>query len=355
MALGTKGLSTHAWNTALRSVLLLLGFPVLLGMMCFGIALIFADGYDLTDSVQRAARNLPVIVGLASVLSATWFLIAWIFHQRILDRATGGGAAAREEEPRLWRLAEELCISRGMSVPRLGIIESEALNAYASGLSRDTGAVTVTRGLMDALDDRELSAVLAHELSHIRNGDARLGVIAAIFAGILSLVADLFGRVRFSARDSRGNGPAMLLGLLLVVLSGVLAVALRFALSRQREFLADAGAVQMTRDPDAMISALRKVSGRSEMHGLPGQVQAMMLDWPEEEGWFRLHATHPRVEQRIEALVRHAGGRVAGVLPESPATVPAAAPRAATSGPVTAGGPWGAPVAAGGPWLRPSS
>ncbi len=207
---------------------------------------------------------------------------------------------------------------------------------------------------MEALDDRELEAVLAHELTHIRNGDARLGVIAAVFAGIISLVAEVLlrgfrGGRRWrlptggSGRGGRGSGAAMLVAMAILAVAWLLAVVLRFALSRNREFLADAGAVELTANPDAMISALRKVEGRSAMPDLPSQVQAMLLDWPQGASGFALWATHPPIPARIEALVRLAGGRDPGpILDPPPASEPAAAAEGLSSCPAQgqAASPW---------------
>jgi heat shock protein HtpX len=219
-----------------------------------------------------------------------------------MDWASGAHPVTRSEEPRLWNALETLCIARGLSMPRLAVIELPALNAFAAGIRRDQGSVTVTRGLMDTLDERELTAVLAHELTHVRNGDARLGVIAAIFARIISLVAEMVlrgtGRVRFrtSSSDRRdgGNVVLFLIGLALVAMAWGLAVVLRMALSRNREFLADAGAVELTQDPDAMIGALRKVAGNSDMPEVPRQVRAMFLDDAQGSLGSRLMATPRR-------------------------------------------------------------
>jgi heat shock protein HtpX len=229
---------------------------------------------------------------------------------------------------------------------------------------------------MDTLDERELTAVLAHELTHVRNGDARLGVVAAIFAGIISLVAEMVlrgtGRVRFrtSSSDRRdgGNVVLFLIGLALVAMAWGLAVVLRMALSRNREFLADAGAVELTQDPDAMIGALRKVAGNSDMPEVPRQVRAMFLDDAQGSLGSRLMATHPPIEERIAALVRYAGGRdpgppaprlPGGQVPERPwdaaTDQPAPAPALA---PVSGATPWwkgparGAAGGAEGPWAR---
>lgn len=350
------GLKTYIWNNGLRSILLLAGFPVLLALMAFAVALMGAadDRRGFAHGFRAAVAAWPGYMAFGLFVAAVWFLIAWWANQRILDLVTGAHPVTRQEEPRLWNTLENLCIARGLPMPRLGVIDTAARNAFASGLRRDRGAVTVTRGLADALDDRELAAVLAHELTHIRNGDARLAVIAAVFAGIIGLTAELVLRgMRFAAfsggrrnnnSNSGGAGWLALIGLAIAALVWVLAGALRLALSRNREYLADAGAAELTQDPDAMITALRKVAGHSDMPGVPSQVRAMFLD--DAQGvsprWWQ--ATHPALEDRIAALVRYAGGRDPGPLPEPaeavPAPAPAAAPAAAEA-PAERAAPWG--------------
>ncbi|UFN51278.1 M48 family metallopeptidase [Roseomonas sp. OT10] len=349
------GLKTYIWNNGLRSILLLAGFPFLLAMLAFAVALMGAadDRRGVAHGFRAALAAWPGYLAFGLVVAGLWFLVAWWANQKILDLVTGAHPVTRQDEPRLWNTLENLCIARGLPMPRLAVIETEARNAFASGLRRDRGAVTVTRGLADALDDRELAAVLAHELTHIRNGDARLAVVAAVFAGIISLTAELLLRgVRFgsSSRRNGGSGGAgwlALLALLIAALAWGLAGALRLALSRNREFLADAGSVELTQDADAMITALRKVSGHSDMPGVPAQVRAMFLD--DEKGvsprWWE--ATHPPLEDRIAALVRYAGGHDPGPLPE-PAAPPAPA---GAEQPGATPSPWGPlPGAMGGVW-----
>jgi len=323
--LPTHGLRTHIWNTGLRSVLLLAGFPVLLAMITWAVALLFAatEAVDFQQGLRDSVALLPAAIPVALLISAIWFAIAWFSNQWIIDMISGARPVTRDQEPALWNMTEELAISRGMRMPRLAVIETEARNAFASGLTRDKGAVTVTRGLMQALGPRELRAVVAHELTHIRNGDARLGVVAAVFAGVITMVGEVmwrglrFGRMRRLPRtggsgNSKGKGGAMLLVLLalaIAALAWVLSIALRMALSRNREYLADAGAVEMTADPDAMASALRKLVGQEAMEGMPGQMRALLLhDGANSLGpaWF---ATHPPIEKRIETLQRYAGAR----------------------------------------------
>ncbi len=374
------GLRTHAWNTAIRSILLLAGFPVLLTMMGYAIALFIVSGR--VPSVQvglvEAARLLPVIVPAALALALAWFGVAFLAHNKILDIVTGAKRVTDpREEPRLWHLTEELCISRGMTLPRLAVIETPQRNAFASGLTRDTAGVTVTRGLMDALDDRELKAVLAHELAHIRNGDARLGVIAAVFVGVITLVTDRVWNVlrfmrfstgssrsssRSSSRDSGGGGAMVvliLIGIAIAIVAHVLALVLRMALSRNREYLADASAVEMTGDADAMIGALRKVEQRAAMPQVPEQVRALFLHdsaLSAAAGWF---ATHPPIDKRVAALVEYAGGHDPGPLPALTAEAEAEAPplwQDAPAGAALAGqgdasaAPWSQAAAADNPW-----
>jgi heat shock protein HtpX len=197
---------------------------------------------------------------------------------------------------------------------------------------------------MQALDDRELSAVLAHELSHIRNGDARLGVIAAVFVGVITLVTDPVWRVlrlggrgafriggRRSSSSSRGRGGGVAIVLILIavaiaVLAHVLALVLRMALSRNREYLADAGAVEMTQDADAMIGALRKVAQRPGLQAVSAQVRALFLHDAALSRASGLFATHPPIEERVAALVRFGGGHDPGPLPELEDEVPKPAP-----------------------------
>lgn len=316
------GLSTHIWNNRLKSVLLLLGFPVLLFLIAYAIALFIAafDAYSVEDGFRDAAGMLPAVVPVVVIVAIGWWIIAWFGNQGIIDAITGARQVDRREEPRLWNLLENLCISRGITMPALRIIETPQRNAFASGIRERHYSVTVTRGLMEALDDAELEAVLAHELTHIRNRDVQLLVISAVFVGVISLIGELIVRsprallnVASSSRGSRGKGGGGAMLVLIVIAIGIfvltrfLGIALRFALSRKREYLADAGAVELTRNPDAMIGALRKIAGHSEI-AAPAQVRAMFIDYPEGAGIVAWFATHPPIESRIEALVRYAGG-----------------------------------------------
>jgi heat shock protein HtpX len=344
------GLRTHIWNNRLKSVLLLIGFPVLLLLIAFAVSLFVAafDAYTVEDGFQSAWDMLPATIPVALAVTAVWWAISWFANQGIIDAITGARPVDRAAEPRLWNLLENLCISRGITMPTLRIIETPLRNAFASGIREGRYSVTVTRGLIEALDDSELEAVLAHELTHIRNRDVQLLVISAVFVGVISLAGELLtrsprGAFRVATASSRhgtgrgrGGGAAIVLILIAIaifILARLLGMALRFALSRKREYLADAGAVELTRNPDAMIAALRKIAGHSALPA-PSQVRAMFIDYPRGSGLVALFATHPPIEARIDALVRYAGGLD---LPVSPAFA----------------GPLSGAAAGSGPWARP--
>ena len=231
----------------------------------------------------------------------------------MIDAAVGVRGVERSDDPRLYRLLENLCIARGIAVPALRVADDPALNAYATGMNPQQYAVTVTTGLLGALDDRELEAVLAHELTHIRNDDVRTMGIAVVVAGIFAFVGELLlrGTFQFGSRDrdDRKGGalPAVIIGVVLIVLVWFASQAIRFALSRSREYVADAGAVELTKNPDAMISALLKISGRGELARAPSGVMELCVDNP-RSGIFDLFATHPSIDARIAALTRYGGG-----------------------------------------------
>src|SRR5437588_2716499 len=321
------GLYTHIQSNRRRSILLLIGLFFLLYVMVFAGALAAeAMSYDasLQWLLQRAWIDAVKGAPFATIGTALWIFLAYKFNQSLVDLVTGGREVTRQEEPRLHNLLENLCISRGITIPKLKIIETPALNAFASGMNEKQYSVTVTSGLVQALDDAELESVLGHELTHIRNGDVRMLVIAVIIAGVISFFAEMFFRMFFYARWSGrssgdsdrgkgGGGLAIVIAIALIALAWFLSVVIRFALSRRREYLADAGSVELTKNPDAMISALRKIENRGELEGATSGVMEMCIDNP-REGFENLFDTHPRVDKRVDALVRYAGGHDPGPL-----------------------------------------
>jgi heat shock protein HtpX len=345
------GLYTHIRSNRRRSIVLFIGLFLLVYVMVFAGALLaeaLSGDASLEWLLRAAWHDLLVALPWATLAAAIWILIAYKFHQWLIDAVTGGREVTRQEEPRLWNLLENLCISRGIPMPRLKLMESDALNAFASGLNQRQYSITVTSALARALNDAELEAVLGHELTHIRNGDVRLLVIAVVIAGVIAFFAELLFRMMFHAGGSarpgtwssrragdgdRGRGGAFLavaIAIALIALAWLLSIAIRFGLSRTREYLADAGAVELTKNPDAMITALRKIEGRGELADVPSAVMEMCVDNP-RSGFVDLFATHPPIEKRIRSLVEFAGGHDPGPIALRPPEEAAAEEQASSN------------------------
>nr|WP_255616715.1 M48 family metallopeptidase [Microvirga puerhi] len=333
------GLYTHIQANRRRSALLIVGLFLLFYLMSLGLALLLRalldDGTGTFEALFQSALwgclwFSPFITGLV----ALWVWCGFRFNDFLLSLTTGSKPLARRSSPRLYNLLENLCISRGMTVPKLRVLETETPNAFASGTRPEQYTVTVTRGLLDLLDERELEAVLAHELTHIRNEDVRTMMVAVLVVGVMSFIGEIVYRglrdgtsLLDDSSDSKGGGGkviAVIVAAVFIFIAWWLSLVVRFSLSRRREYLADAGAVELTKNPDAMISALRKIEGKGELKGVPSAVMELCLDNP-RSGFADLFATHPSIEDRIAALVRYAGGNAplakaqTPTIPEAPA------------------------------------
>src|SRR5882762_7644238 len=383
------GLYTHIASNKFRSMLLLAGLFLLIYVLVYAGALLAEVVIDSDRSVDyylmRASRDLTAAFPYATGIAALWIVIAYFFHQNMIDAVTGGESVTRQDEPRLYNLLENLCISRGIPMPKLKVMDSPALNAFATGLNRQQYSVTVTTGLLQALNDKEIEAVLGHELTHIRNGDVQLMVVAVIIAGVVGFFGELFFRMftnlswnstgnsswssssssssstSSSDSDSKSSGGGaivvVIIAIALIVLAWLLSQVVKLALSRSRELLADAGSVELTKNPDAMISALRKIENRGELPGATSAVMELCVDNP-REGFADLFATHPSVDSRVQALVKFAGGHDPGrlALPSDRADEPDEGPQqpapADTAPPPLQTGPWSDAGPSPGPWGR---
>lgn len=328
------GLYSHIQANRIRSAFLLAGFVALLHALLYSLLLILNafNGGTFEEIAIEAWSQFAGAWPVAMLTAAVWFAIAYFAHQSMIRAATGARGVSRQEAPKLYNALENLCISRGIPMPRLQIIETPALNAYAAGLRERDYVIAVTRGLVDTLSDAEIEAVLGHELTHIRNRDTQLMVIAVIFAGIFGFFADLTIRgwdfpYGWSPRgkrdrdagggwnDSRGRregggGGAMiaiLVAIVIILISWGVSTLIRFALSRSREFLADAGSVELTKNPDAMISALRKIE-RHAAFDVPSRMEAFFIENPLKRRLTGLFATHPSVDDRVAALIKYGKG-----------------------------------------------
>lgn len=251
-----------------------------------------------------------------------WFLVCWFAHTKMIRALSNSHPVTRQSEPELYNLLENLCISRGLKTPRLEIIEDSALNAFASGIDEKSYTITVTRGIMQALEKDELEAVLGHELTHIMNRDVRLLIVSIIFAGMVGFAAQLFWRMAFRTvgrtRSRDGRGLMVLLAIGLILWIGYIATMFtRFALSRRREFMADAGAVELTKSPEAMMRALQRISGQDRIEGATEDIALMCIE--NSHRFMGLFATHPPIENRIKAISDMTGEPVPELKPKGAA------------------------------------
>ena len=325
------GIQTQITRNNWNSMMLLLLFPcIILGMLwvfcsVFGIQTTYDQYYNEHYSIDTELTNelWLDIVPWAIVIVAIWFTIAYLFNVQMVQFATGAKPLERRENPRVYNLVENLCMSCGMPMPKVNIIEDPQLNAFASGINQKTYTVTLTRGIIDYLDDDELEGVIAHELTHIRNRDTKVLIISIVFVGILStlltlltrgvLRAFLWGGLTSRRSNSKGGGAGAIVVVIVAIICAAIAYFLtlltRFAISRKREFMADAGGAELTRNPRALASALRKISAAPGLgHVDREDIAQLYIIHPKKltQNFFdrlqSLFSTHPSTEERIRIL-----------------------------------------------------
>lgn len=312
------GLHQQIQRNNINSFLLLIAFPILL-LTIFYIIIYFiardnASEYpdeNYPTSIDHNAMFLTVVPFIL-IGVGIWFLIAWAGHATFIRLATGSKPLERIENKRVYNLVENLCISKGMKMPKINIIEDDSLNAFASGIDERSYSVTLSRGIINKLEDDELEGVIAHELSHIRNRDVRVLIISIIFVGIFAFLAEVaFRSLRFAGggnKKGKGGGAIVLIAIVVTAIAYFISILLRFGISRKREFLADAGAADMTKKPYALASALKKISSDPWIEAVENRdVAQLFIDNPtpsshKSASWDNLFATHPPIEKRIELL-----------------------------------------------------
>lgn len=297
-----------------KSVLLLIAFPLLVLAAVF--AVIYFLSYDEYGN-PNPDRSIDLFIGVIPFVSAivlVWFLIAYFVHGKMIALATGAKTLERKSNMRVYNLVENLCMSVGMKMPKVQIIESMALNAYASGLKEKDYTVTLTRGIIETLDDNELEGIIAHELMHIRNKDVRLLVVSIIFVGIFAFVVQiafrsfLYGGMG-RGRNNRDSGKLMILILVVSAVAYLFSLLFKFALSRKREYMADSGAAEMTRKPWALASALKKIASNHHVETKSEEVQQLFIENTPKDTSANLFgnigglfSTHPPIKKRIQFL-----------------------------------------------------
>jgi len=257
-------------------------------------------------------------MGIALILSGLLSFGGYYFSDSIVLSISGARPADRRRDFNFYTAVENLCIASGLPKPRLYIIEDSATNTFATGRDPGHAVVCATTGLLEKLSRTELEGVIAHELTHIKNYDTRLMSVVAVLVGTVALLGDWLLRAGWRGRSSKGSGGAgaivLLLGILFAILSPIIARLIQLAISRRREFMADAGSVSLTRQPAGLISALEKISSDHEPLEAANKATAhLFIANPFKEkrassvGWFAsLFNTHPPMQERLSALKKMA-------------------------------------------------
>ena len=330
------GMHTQIMRNNRLTIMLLILFPVIiLGMVWVFLALVnyFGNGYydqygNIVHQLDAATVNyyfmntIPwVIVGIG-----IWFTIAYFANTAMVRAATGARPLTRKENPKIYNIVENLCMTCNMDMPKINIVDDPQLNAFASGIDKKSYTVTLTTGIIDRLNDDELAGVIAHELTHIRNHDTRLLITSIIFVGIVSTIMSLVIQMMYNAfwfgglssrssddEDNRGNGLSMIavfiIGALCCAVAYFFTLLTRFAISRKREYMADAGGAELCGNPLALASALRKISGDPGLNNVKrDDIAQLFIIHPQHfapgmMNFFNsLFSTHPDTKKGIEIL-----------------------------------------------------
>jgi len=316
-----------------NSILLLLSFPcIILGMLWVFFALITgfsgSSGYDeygqavfdATQANELWLQYMPIAVGVVGI----WFGIAYFCNASMIQAATGARPLSRKENPRVYNIVENLCIAGGMDMPKINVVNDPQLNAFASGINKETYTVTVTTGICDRLNDEELAGVIGHELTHIRNHDTKVLIVSIVFVGIVATMLNLltnfvfrmflYGSFSGGRRDKKEGGGA---GVMVAIVVGIVCCAIayfftlltRFAISRKREFMADAGGAELCGNPRALASALRKISNDPGLDDVDREdVAQLFIIHPDKmkqsllDSFSSMFSTHPDTKERIRIL-----------------------------------------------------
>lgn len=297
-----------------KTVLLLVMFPVFLIVICFLLLFLFwtETSLPLQERVDIALQVTKMGSSIILAIVVIRGLIVFFFQQEIMFSFSGAKAVTRKEYPEVYNIVENLCISRGLPMPKIGVIQTSWLNAFATGRRTSDSWIVFTSGLLERLDKREIEAVAGHELTHIINKDSLLMLTAVIFVGVISLLGEIL--VRTGSRNNNNKGNILpLIGLWCVILGYLIYPLIRLALSRKREYLADIGSVELTQDAQAMISALRKISGHAVVPSANKNIAMFFIESPKQETRdvelfprkkekSSIWDTHPSIDERIAAL-----------------------------------------------------
>lgn len=299
------GIQSQISRNNRNSFLLMIAFPLLLLVM-FYTFFFFANNQQFDQVNENFLKIIPFVLIFVSI----WFLIAYIGHTAFIRLATSSQPLARMDNMRVYNLVENLCIQTGMPTPKVFIINDDSLNAFASGINQRSYAITLSKGIIDKLNDEELEGVIGHELTHIRNRDTRLLIISIIFVGIFAFLAQMALRsIRFTGSKKKEGAYIVLVVLIITAVCYLISLLLRFGISRKREYMADAGSAELTKKPYALASALRKIDADPLIEAVRNRdVAQLFIDSPQakkKSSIAGLFDSHPPIEKRIQLLEQY--------------------------------------------------
>jgi heat shock protein HtpX len=275
-------------------------------IMAVFIGLIGAVGWAV--SYVNGDRSIAYwVIGVAAIYA----LIQYFVASKLALAINGAQEIEKKDNPRLYRIVENLTIATGMPMPKVYIIDDPAPNAFATGRDPKHAVVAATSGILDVMNDRELEAVMAHEISHVRNYDIRVSMIAFGLVSAIALLSDIALRMMFfggDRRDSNSNPIVLVVGVVLIILAPIIAAMIQMAVSRQREYLADASGVMATRDSEGLASALEKLQqyGKPLKHQNSASAHLFFSNPLKPSAFSKLFSTHPPLEERIARLRKNA-------------------------------------------------
>lgn len=282
-----------------------IGFMLIFVLVVVGLGFLFSYVY-----------NSYSILIIAIIIALVQSLVSYYSGDKIVLSMSGASEIKKADAPELWNIVENLAITAGLPMPKVYVMQDPVPNAFATGRDPEHASIAVTTGLMQRLNKNELQGVVAHEMSHVGNYDIRLMMIVAILVSVIALISDIFIRSRWfgfgrSRDDNNSSGILMIVALIAAILAPFIAMVIQLAISRKREFLADASGALLTRYPEGLASALEKISVYSEpMQKVSSATEHLFIANPLGDGkkskkqsyFSKLFSTHPPIEERIKAL-----------------------------------------------------
>jgi len=300
----------HIAKNRAKTILIIIGFVFFLSLIGYFVGMYFDYRYGMGTIYSVALMLIALVIALFASFGS------YYFSDRIVLSMTGARPVSREDDPRLYYMVEGLSIAAGLPIPAIYIIHDQGMNAFATGRNPKKGVIVFTSGLLKTLNDEELKGVISHELAHIKNYDILLGTIIVVMVGIVSIIANIMTRLLFfggrGRRSTKGSGGGIItivvlvIGVLFIIVSPIVAVVIRMAISRNREYLADSTGALISRYPPGLASALKKISRHSEVKTASSATAHLFISNPlgkKSRVMFKnLFNTHPPVKERIERL-----------------------------------------------------